>query len=178
MGESKCFQWNMNRNNCCAIPSSLMFNTLLFIFSASHHCQTDTSGSLSHTRSLKPQKLLFFLATTLTILNLFLCRIVTGSDEFLRPKMASLIILVWEVYIYQWKLKWKLPCEPFFKKQSSSNSFQLLVPVAFELKYKNSEMYLLPKASPFWLKIHIYIHTYISDILGIFCLLAEKSSPW
>lgn len=116
MGESKCFQWNMNRNNCCAIPSSLMFNTLLFIFSASHHCQTDTSGSLSHTRSLKPQKLLFFLATTLTILNLFLCRIVTGSDEFLRPKMASLIILVWEVYIYQWKLKWKLPCELFLKK--------------------------------------------------------------
>lgn len=72
MGESKCFQWNMNRNNCCAIPSSLMFNTLLFIFSASHHCQTDTSGSLSHTRSLKPQKLLFFSYNTYDFKSFFM----------------------------------------------------------------------------------------------------------
>lgn len=160
MGESKCFQWNMNRNNCCAIPSSLMFNTLLFIFSASHHCQTDTSGSLSHTRSLKPQKLLFFSYNTYDFKSFFMqdCNWIWWIPQ--TKNGLSYYFGMRGVHLSM-KAQMKTSMWAFFKKQSSSNSFQLLVPVAFELRYKNSEMYLLPKASPFWLKIHIYIYIHI-----------------
>lgn len=99
MNVSKCFQWNMNRTNCCATPSSLMFNMSLFICSASLWrflalSETDTQRAqiLPHSNHRNRRNVLFrlkiisfYIQSVLNCCSVFIIiNICHGKDAFYR----------------------------------------------------------------------------------------------